>query len=326
MQGRTCILKPRLDITFKPGPVPGERGPLPPIRTYWQKFVDRVQEKIHCDVIEEPLWNFTDDYVSLLTDYSTVFIPHRHRHEFPKSSKIKNLNFYMQTVFPHLFSVDPVGWGNTASCFPIGNEKKFETHKGFFENLQSRIEKNESKFEQPDRDYKWNYVNYWLFACQIPHDLSIQHHSRIKVEEALQLTIDLARLASQKSVIVKGHPVNPGSMNRVIEICNKNSDICQYVEHVSIHDAIANCDKFFTVNSGTGIEAMLHLKPIFIYGFSEYMNFVGNLDENQGRNLGILQTYDVGVFQEDGKYQILNVKELYSQFLYKFVNVCFDVN
>ena len=34
------IYMPRMDVMFKEGPVPKERGPIAPIRQHWIKFID----------------------------------------------------------------------------------------------------------------------------------------------------------------------------------------------------------------------------------------------------------------------------------------------
>ena len=40
------ILSPRLDVTFKEGPVPDQRGPIPPIRIHYKNFIESL-EKSH---------------------------------------------------------------------------------------------------------------------------------------------------------------------------------------------------------------------------------------------------------------------------------------
>ena len=39
---KVAILFPRLDVTFKEGPVPQTRGEIPPIRIHWQNMGDRL--------------------------------------------------------------------------------------------------------------------------------------------------------------------------------------------------------------------------------------------------------------------------------------------
>jgi hypothetical protein len=36
------VLFPRLDVMFKKGPVPEQRGSIPPIRLHWQQFAQTL--------------------------------------------------------------------------------------------------------------------------------------------------------------------------------------------------------------------------------------------------------------------------------------------
>jgi hypothetical protein len=51
--------------------------------------------------------------------------------------------------------------------------------------LKSRINSNTSKFDQPNRVFPNTIKNYIFFPCQLPHDETIQYHSKVSVEDAL---------------------------------------------------------------------------------------------------------------------------------------------
>ena len=78
------ILKPRLDVTFKEGPVPDQRGPIQPIRQYWEAFVNTMLFQHKCDgdsvtVIERPLWQFSKDLIQQLIEHynaNICYVPH----------------------------------------------------------------------------------------------------------------------------------------------------------------------------------------------------------------------------------------------------------
>ena len=82
------ILKPRLDVTFKEGPVPKEHCPISPIRQHWENFVNKLsyEHTIFGDrvkIIEMPLWQMTKDVVfKLATQANIIYIPHKQKFEY----------------------------------------------------------------------------------------------------------------------------------------------------------------------------------------------------------------------------------------------------
>lgn len=273
---KVAILKPRLDVSFKPGHVPEERGPIIPIRTHWENFVNKLL-KAHLDkgddaiIIERPLWQFDDKLVlTIASQHDLIYMPHKQKFEYPN---IPNALFYMQSNFPDYFTVDSNGWGAFLSYLPF-TEATFNPELWHW--LKSRIKNNVSKFDQPKK--KWKKKDYWLFVCQIPHDQVILQSSKVGVLEALEKTIALAKDRG-KELIVKGHPVNPGSMFDMIDLCRREN--IEYVDDISIHDALKNSEAVFMVNSGVGFEAMVHEKPIVIFGNSEYESVVNKYNGKQ---------------------------------------------
>ena len=264
-----CILFPRLDATFKKGPVPEKEGSIPAIRIHWKNFL----EKLHKQLIDEehnvivktlPLWQFDDAYVtSLSLQYDKIYIPHKHAWQYPN---VKNGVYYMQTVFPEYFSVDESGWGSFLSYLPI---ELTEVDERIWNDLVERINSNVSKFDQPTKEI--DDTDFWLFVCQIPHDEVIRQASSVSVLQALKKTHELAKKRNKK-LIVKGHPVNPSSMIELRDYCASNK--IRYVDDVSIHSALRKCEAVFLVNSGVGFEAMLHGKPVVCFGDSEYKEAV----------------------------------------------------
>ena len=89
---------------------------LPPIRVWWSKFVDTL--KVHHErmgdkvvLIEAQRWMFD---VSLVDRYSpdVAYIPHVEKHNFEGGD---NCMYYMQTVVPWMFTIDPQGWAGGGS-------------------------------------------------------------------------------------------------------------------------------------------------------------------------------------------------------------------
>jgi hypothetical protein len=274
---RAVICFPRLDMSFKEGPIPIKRGPPNhPIRYHWIDFEQNLtnwhySQKDDCTVVEKPLWEFTEEYVKDLSSrYDVVYMPHKQRNHFKSED---NVRFYMQTVFPWLFTIDKQGWGANLSWAPLQIIEGRED-PSLWDFLKQYIAENRSKFAQPHKTV-FSLDDFVLFSCQIPHDETIKFHSEISVLEGLRHTLEYFKDKDQK-VVVKGHPMNPGSMSELRELTSRYHNAF-WVEDVSIHVLMEKCKAFFTVNSGSGIEAMLHEKKIFTFGRSEYQSVVCNI-------------------------------------------------
>jgi hypothetical protein len=239
----TTILEPRLDIAFKSQNKKANRKPLSPIRQHWRHFIDYYAEKIDAKVYEYLL---TEIDPRLASRYDDCYVPHR-----GESDGFKDCHYYMQTVFPHIFSVDTKGWGSDCSFLPVGTGGK-----DVFPEFQNRIDRNESFFTQPTKKGLDKFDIF--FAGQLPHDKNVQDQSDVGVVDALKKTIKYAN-ENGLSVITKVHPILKAGYG----VHCKRSD-------ASIHDLLAACQGVVTVNSGVGLEAVLHEKPVYAFGKANY--------------------------------------------------------
>jgi hypothetical protein len=268
---KVVILFPRLDVTFKEGPVPEGRGAIPPIRVHWQKMGERLlnHHRIKGDdvlFIEKPLWMFTTEFAESL-DADIIYVPHKSTDTF--HVRDKEVRYYMQSVFPFQFYVDSKGFAGGASRYPFDVDWHRETpHGSFYSQMIARALAGESKFDQPAQQPVYLPDDYFLYLCQIPHDETIKYHSDVTVPEALEATCKATELLNTP-LIVKGHPVNPGSMAPLIEIAKRYKHV-YWVDNISIHDLIPNAKAVIVVNSGTGMETLLHKTPVVIFGRCEY--------------------------------------------------------
>jgi len=271
---KVIILFPRLDVTFKEGSVPEDRGAIPPIRIHWQNFKDKLLQHHmlkagdKVSVIEKPLWQFTPKFVESL-DADIVYIPHKSTDTFPVSGK--KVRYYMQSVFPFQFYIDSKGFAGGASRYPFDFDRDREIPPGsFYAQMQARALTGESKFAQPPMGKITVESDgpYVLFPCQIPHDETIKYHSDISVLDALMATCEATKKLNMP-LVVKGHPVNPGSMAPLYQAVKQYDDV-HWVDDVSIHDLIPKAHAVVVVNSGTGMEAMLHKRPVITFGRCEY--------------------------------------------------------
>jgi len=274
------ILKPRLDVMFKKGPVPTQRGAIVPIREHWKNFVEErvAYHKLRKDnvkVVELPLWQMTPKLVEDF-DAELTYIPHKEAKSFILNVETAaKVNFYMQTVFPWLFSIDQLGWGG-GKMRQIKYDGKAPETNIYQDYIKECVDKNVSKFEQPKIDKTLHLPkNFVLFPCQLPHDETIKYHSNYSVEKCLSALIGFTSHWGIP-LVVKGHPVNPGSMaplRKIVETAQKKglgTNPIIWADNVSIHQLVKECSAVYTVNSGVGLEAVLHGKKIFSFGQSDY--------------------------------------------------------
>ena len=264
-------------------PVSKVSANLQPIRVNWFNFIEALKKR-HLNlghqirVFELPLWQITPDVVGSTSQAADrIYIPHKMRENWWLDSRI---HYYMQMVIPNVFSIDSHGWGASAASFPIQPDGNSES--GVFEMLCDRIKINKSKFAQPGYRKPDLEQGYVFFPCQLPHDETIKYHSDVEVSDALRFTMEWVKdfnlsatgKINPRSIIVKGHPANPSSMAPLRKVFNEMlpemNDRAHWIDNMSIHQLIAGARVVVTVNSGVGLEAILHGKSIFTFGRSDY--------------------------------------------------------
>lgn len=310
---KVVIVRPRLDCTFKEGPVPevvNERD-LPPIRVHWRNFADyltahHLVEKDDVHILHMPLWQLPKQIGAILKEYKPdcIYIPHKGQYNLPIAQK-HGPRYYMQTVFPWLFTIDPQGWGYDMSQKILADGNPDSPRVAM---LKEKAKSNQSKFGQPDRGSGWTEKDFIFFACQIPHDETIKYHSEVSVLEALRTTIAWT-LKEKKTLVVKGHPVNTGSQFEFYNEC-KLHDHVTWTEDTSIFDLMEQCEAMFCVNSGSGIEALIYHKPVFHFGDAEYEE-------------ATCDVYDLDIATAwKNKHKI--TEELCDSWLDSYVKFCYD--
>lgn len=278
---RVLFLMPRLDCTFKEGPVPASRGPIAPIREHWIDFVTKLCEEHtrrghQFTTLELPLWQFQRDNIQATCDtyqYDRVYIPHKELHNFPITGHCKPY-YYMQTQFPWIFSIDPHGWGSGAAAYPFLSEPTEDSSA--FDTLRAVCQTGQSKFAQHPRGTNLLLLpeSFIFFPCQLPHDETIRFHSSVSVEAALTALCDYSLRAGQY-LAVKGHPVNSGSMQPLQEIvrskqAKSGGKNLIWIDAINIQDVLERATVTVTVNSGVGFESLLARTPVINFGEAEY--------------------------------------------------------
>lgn len=273
---KILYMSPRLDISFKPTPhVPLKEGPPNnPVRLHYVEFEKRIKE--HCEkynheltILKKPMWEFTPDDAN---NYDIGLMIHREKHDFPG----ENILYCMQMGLPWLFSIDRQGWCASASDWPLQYENDNTPNTNLIELKETMVSQNISKFQQnPNKiDLPEEFI---LFTAQLPHDTTISNHSNVSVNEALIKTLEFGKRINVP-VVAKGHPINLGSMKPLIDTFKKYGKIGDiWTDSANIHQCLEECSALFTVNSGgTGLEAIIHEKPIFIFGRADYQSIALN--------------------------------------------------
>jgi|SRR5210317_71509 len=315
MAMKVLILKPRLDLPFKKFGLEKSNKTLPEIREPWAKFVDTLKRyhEMKLDkvvVVEAPRWQH---HKSLVEEYAPdrAYIPHVEKHNFEGGPECM---YYMQTVFPRLFTIDPLGWAGGAQYVKGSYDDIPYDDGATFQFYKERALRGESKFPQP-KNSKFELDEPFVFCpLQLPHDETIKWHSPISVEHLVDRLCEWSRISGIK-VVFKGHPINQASMEPLRKIIGHRA---MYVTDVSIHEIIPKAKAVCIVNSGTGIESMLHEVPIIRFGYADYNNAVirGHLDSMDFLNKAFNEA-----FNQDHDEMVLTYKKFYNW----FVNgICFD--
>jgi hypothetical protein len=301
---KNIFLRPVLNIPFKTDKnrvsVVGAAD-TSPIRHHWRhlahklnkggqkvNYVTRKGEEKTLNVEETlnvmtPQWMINEQMNSYFREDQNVFIPH-HDHNTFSCKPRENVFYYMQTVFPWLFTIDQKGWGARGAFTSTFSTSRRYTDEAF-NKMRDYVLTGASKFEQPANGYdsiKDEIGGDYIFVpLQIPHDKVIEFDSPILVHE---FVIALCKWADEApgrpKIVFKGHPVNPGSMSQIKEVIADYTNV-MYVTDVDIHSMIDNAEATYVINSGTGQEAMLLDAKVVTFGRSEYdqVTIHGSIDD-----------------------------------------------
>lgn len=264
---KTVILKPRLDIMFKRNGLTLANTVNEPIREHWKNFAEKLAAESQDPlVITAPRWFFNKTVCEYFPAVP-LYVPHTEKHLFHGTD---NCLYYMQTVFPWLFTIDPIGWGG-GSKYKYSFDPKAVFSDEPFNELQRYIKEGGTKFKhlQGHRSIDGLVQNgFVLVPLQLPHDETIKYHSKVDVPTMVRAMCEWAE-SSGVPVVFKGHPVNAGAMVPLMEIIEQYKNVL-YVTDYNINDLIEKACAVYVVNSGTGQESMLHDRPVVIFGRCDY--------------------------------------------------------
>lgn len=172
--------------------------------------------------------------------------------------KTKNMWHLKKGYVPGYMYWDKTGYSGWSEAVERYDKEQFYDFKDIAKTskiLEEYISSNSSKIKQPDTaeipDHK-----YVLVLGQRPHD-TVSRHAYINTTE-LSRFVNEAYKDSDIKVYTKPHPMSL-----------KTSFAGKAIEG-SMHHLIAAAEAVYTVNSGSGFEALFHDKKVYTSGACDY--------------------------------------------------------
>jgi len=258
------ILAPRLDIPFKQFDVVRAQSVQEPIRKHWENFIRQKVNQGYYKV-SSPRWMF-NACIEKYFPNAQFLVPHVEQHNWGGGHRSY---FYMQTVFPELFTIDPLGWAGGAQ-YIASFDPEAEYDSTAFTEMQNRLGKGKFGHLQSDNT-PWDRIadDYIIVPLQLPHDETIKYHSDFSVEHFVRQLCHMANLWDGPQLVFKGHPVNLKSMEPLRKIISEFYNVV-YVADANFNELVEKSQAMFVLNGGSGQEAMLHEKPVVCFGRCDY--------------------------------------------------------
>ena len=135
----------------------------------------------------------------------------------------------------------------------------------FAELHRDYVEQNVSKYAQAQERFHYG-GRYVFLPMQVRTDI-VAELNRLSSLELLRALV--AECPEGLRIVVKRHPFCTSC-----EICRELEDLKHdgrvIITECSVHSIIEGCEAVFTANSGTGFEALMHGKPVYISGLADY--------------------------------------------------------
>lgn len=177
---------------------------------------------------------------------------------------------FKEAAIPGFFSIDPSGFSGWASWH---RDARFDTiaeedAKAFHHALHDLVVRTRrTKYRQtgngPVPDGR-----FVLLALQVPDD-AVSQHARLRPEETLDMLLD-HYAGSDTAVVVKRHPYDVTEGTKAMLDARRARHPHLVVTTAPIHTLLERAGIVVTVNSGVGVEALVHLKQVISTGASDY--------------------------------------------------------
>ncbi|MGI3186512.1 hypothetical protein [Nioella aestuarii] len=158
-----------------------------------------------------------------------------------------------------------------------------------FQELRAEfVAENLSKYSQPQTSFVSSRP-YVFFAMQMIED-TVSQNARIPLLDLADAVIDWAQDRGLV-VVFKRHPrCMDARVSKFLENASTAENVV--LSNESIHAIIPGAEAVFTVNSGVGLEALLHLKKVIISGRAEYESCCVQVSNQEELELLDLSTAD----------------------------------
>jgi hypothetical protein len=177
------------------------------------------------------------------------------------------------TDLPGCFSIDERGYSGWSrfSQTPLGKlnlpEVDLETAEKFLSAMRQRIiGGNVSKYQQTAADAEIHLPETYVFLALQVIDDAVQTLAHLSMLEMLAEVAETCRKRNL-ALVVKRHPrCNSRKVSKALEAGKFQ------LSEASIHDLISRSCAVCVVNSSVGAEALLHGKPVYVFGEAEYQH------------------------------------------------------
>ncbi len=181
------------------------------------------------------------------------------------------------TDLPSCFSLDTRGYSGWSRFAQMSLEDlkldriDLASAQEFVSAMQQRIiGGNVSKYQQVDAGGTIQLPDRYVFLGLQVIDDAVQALAKLPM---LEMLAEVAATCRQQglSLVVKRHPrCNSTEVSKALALGLKANDF--QLSDASIHDLISRSCAVCVVNSSVGAEALLHGKPVYVFGESEYQH------------------------------------------------------
>lgn len=178
------------------------------------------------------------------------------------------LNF-KESALPGFFKFDREGFSGWESAAPLPQSRPDDgALAAAFETLREDfVGRRRSKYAQADTGESLPN-GFILVALQVPDD-TVMSLAAMDVDEWLPALVETYR-GTGTHIVIKAHPHDrsEATRKRLARLKAMSGEV--YETRAAIHTLLARSRALVTVNSGVGIEALMHLKPVIALGEAEY--------------------------------------------------------
>ncbi|RJQ51596.1 MAG: glycosyltransferase [Nitrospiraceae bacterium] len=190
-------------------------------------------------------------------------------HSRETDSSIINIKI---SYLPDFFYFDKTGYSGWAEIanrhFPFEELPSNYVNDEFANLATTYVKNNISKYFQEKRENNLRLPDKFIFLATQIEDDTVAELSYIKIYDLIRNCSEIIpRLGYD--LVIKRHPYCKSEMiSDLLNEAGKNRHI--HIVNYSIHDLIERSAAVIVVNSGVGMEALLHLKPVITCGHSDY--------------------------------------------------------